>query len=909
MSLPQQILFVFSVSLIWACQLSLVTEIPLGSYTAFIEELGELLLIPAAVSIFAGTLFYLLSILRPGPKTERLNLALSYSFSVVPLAGLTLLTLSPSFLESPESFWNFSGLCLAISLLAAAVLSILIPINLGNKLGSSLQEIFSKAFPYFFLAVALVIFFHPIFFFGEVISSNGFLYIWQPFARFFLSTQHGYNPVMSDFTDALFPQYYATYQSFWTGEWPLTLSLNTNNTNNATLMASSLYSFDFGLILLFGPVWGWTVAVLSRYFLGGIFTYLLLREFKLQRLSSLFGAVTFSYSCFAVVNTLLPYAFAVPILFYISELFIRTKRPLFFYFLIFANLLTIFAGQIVWTIHIFTLQGLYILFRLYSEKESNTTRLKILVGFALAGVFSLLLISFLILPSFEHKDFLSLSYREGRGGWFNPMKLSLMFLYPAISGSLLVKLKWGANVVENAFYAGILPLALVGATLFFRLQARAYFFLLATILVYLITTNAFWILELVKYLPFYGSSANTRLRFLWGFLIPVTAAFVFDRCLSNKARNTTIFSPVAISLILVLGLLNLFTIYDTKPYIIEYSNKLISAHLLSQTLLIFASLGLLIVFASAKNKVFLGVLLILFTFAELKFQLGSYLKYLPPDKVIPKLEVTDYLKSNQTDGSRILPIERSMLANTNYLFGLNTVQPRGFYTPRQRKFFQMLEPSALKTHPTMAFFEWENIRYDSPLLDLLNVKYLANIPNQGANELRARVSSSWKPVLNAELEIYENKDGFAPAFLVQDTKLIQGENEIYKVLQEIDPTTQVILEDKNWPRNFSKKLEKRELNLLTSSHSSYVFKTTTDAEAFLLFSQFYHPAWKAFVNNKPVNLTRANYVFMGLNLPRGTNQVELRFEPQGFRLGLWISSLTALVLLLAIPFLMRSSKK
>src|SRR5262249_25449148 len=47
---------------------------------------------------------------------------------------------------------------------------------------------------------------------------------------------------------------------------------------------------------------------------------------------------------------------------------------------------------------------------------------------------------------------------------------------------------------------------------------------------------------------------------------------------------------------------------------------------------------------------------------------------------------------------------------------------------------------------------------------------------------------------------------------------------------------------------------------------------------------FYHP-WKAFVDDKPVALFRANYAFQALQVPAGKHHVRLKYEDLAFRCG------------------------
>ena len=73
------------------------------------------------------------------------------------------------------------------------------------------------------------------------------------------------------------------------------------------------------------------------------------------------------------------------------------------------------------------------------------------------------------------------------------------------------------------------------------------------------------------------------------------------------------------------------------------------------------------------------------------------------------------------------------------------------------------------------------------------------------------------------------------------------------------------------------------------SAQEITFETSATAPALVVIAQtFYHP-WKAYVDDKPVPLLRANHAFQALEVPAGTHRVRLAYEDRRFRLGCVIS--------------------
>jgi hypothetical protein len=94
--------------------------------------------------------------------------------------------------------------------------------------------------------------------------------------------------------------------------------------------------------------------------------------------------------------------------------------------------------------------------------------------------------------------------------------------------------------------------------------------------------------------------------------------------------------------------------------------------------------------------------------------------------------------------------------------------------------------------------------------------------------------------------------------------------------------------------------------MLEQSPTHYRMKLARKNPGWLVISQARYPGWKARIGGKEVPLLRANYAFDAIELPAGESEIEFSYEPLSFRLGLWISALSAFVGLLLLARLARS---
>lgn len=67
----------------------------------------------------------------------------------------------------------------------------------------------------------------------------------------------------------------------------------------------------------------------------------------------------------------------------------------------------------------------------------------------------------------------------------------------------------------------------------------------------------------------------------------------------------------------------------------------------------------------------------------------------------------------------------------------------------------------------------------------------------------------------------------------------------------------------------------------------------SDAPSYLIAALTRYPGWIATLDGAPAPLLDANTAFMGLDLPAGRHEVELRYDPTSLRDGLWLAALGA----------------
>ncbi|HVZ80951.1 MAG TPA: YfhO family protein, partial [bacterium] len=71
------------------------------------------------------------------------------------------------------------------------------------------------------------------------------------------------------------------------------------------------------------------------------------------------------------------------------------------------------------------------------------------------------------------------------------------------------------------------------------------------------------------------------------------------------------------------------------------------------------------------------------------------------------------------------------------------------------------------------------------------------------------------------------------------------------------------------------------------------FEVSCERPGYLVFDESFSPGWHAWVDGRPVPIFRADALFMAVPLSQGgLERVMFRYEPNSFRLGLFLSLLT-----------------
>lgn len=169
-------------------------------------------------------------------------------------------------------------------------------------------------------------------------------------------------------------------------------------------------------------------------------------------------------------------------------------------------------------------------------------------------------------------------------------------------------------------------------------------------------------------------------------------------------------------------------------------------------------------------------------------------------------------------------------------------------------------------------------------LNMLNARYIIYSPNQ-------------LPI--------QNPYAYGNAWFVDAVNFVDNADQEMAALNSLDPLREAVADKK-----FESLLQPFEAlqqdSLSTIIMTSYkpdriVYNSKTEKPRLAVFSEIYYPhGWSAFIDGKPVNHFRVDWILRAMNIPAGEHEIEFVFEPKTFNTLSRVASVSSLLLLLSL---------
>jgi len=189
------------------------------------------------------------------------------------------------------------------------------------------------------------------------------------------------------------------------------------------------------------------------------------------------------------------------------------------------------------------------------------------------------------------------------------------------------------------------------------------------------------------------------------------------------------------------------------------------------------------------------------------------------------------------------------------------------------------------------------ITFPSPILDMVNVKYLVYDTSQYVQE-KAQLGEKYQPVFQSPdgaQVVLENRTVLPKAWLVPAVVQINDPLQVLSILQNpaFDPRKVALVES---PAPFpmadpsSGAFYPADSAAVTNYEGEKITVIARAAQnAMLVLGEKYYQGWKALVDGKETDIYPVNHVLRGVYLTPGKHQVEFIFDPLPFKIGKYLT--------------------
>ncbi|MFC1591674.1 YfhO family protein [Thermodesulfobacteriota bacterium] len=796
----------------------------------------------------------------------------------------------------------------------------------------------NSAVPFVCLALLALIFFYPVLLQGKTFYGFDNLLRFYPWASP-AADYRAHNTLLTDPVNVFYPYFHSVKECLRTGILPLWNPL----TFSGIPTGPPSHPLQF-LSYLCLPLTAAHDLLLGLHLLGaGFFMLLYLREIGLRQTAALTGAVAWMFNGYVMVwfefeLTNMIAGTLAPTL-YFFERWIKTKNTASFFGLICSGALSIASGYA----HLIIYQGLfvsaYILFRFFSLKRmvgpSARLNLKKIILQSLIVLIGVCTSTYVVLgnlyavsegSSTQRREFDVTELYRHTGQL--PKEYLATLIFPDFFGNPVQRLTFIPKVTatqtynnynELCIYGGIVPLFLMLASAAgLRRRTFVRFYMLAASTTLLMAMGTVLYYPLARYVPGLNLSTPTRIVYIFGFCFAVLAALGCDILLSAAGRKKWLLA--ALLCLPATAAAALFLYMQTEPGLawaaefIEpdrlelYRPRLpgwfdaSSPSMAKPLVLIAAAFSLLlgVLFGAHKHvrPVCIVLLLAVLTFDLMSFGL-SYNSAVPRNLEYP---TTDAIRFLQNDRSLYRVITQGkFLHNGLAPFGIQDAGGyASFYFKRYGEYLHLSQHGLMRPAPETPERWVYFSRFDSPLLDLLNVKYVLTPPGAAAPHQKYTL------VYDDEIRIYENTRVRPRAFFVDNHIVCDSPQKTYwklgvsgeqlrsrVLLESTPPPAFAAAAGSDAPSNAS-------VTITSYAPSRIELEVVASRKGFVVLSDLYHKGWRATLDGAPAGIMQANYIMRAVPVPEGSHRIVLTFHSKlllpicSSALG-WLGLFTALV--------------
>ncbi len=706
--------------------------------------------------------------------------------------------------------------------------------------------------------------------------------------------------------------------------------------------------------------------IILNYVLFGMLVYLLLKSLKVNRYACLFSAIAVmfipQYVAFTAFghNTKFLSLVLIPLIFWsVDQMF--KKRSLFYFTLTaLALAFQLFRAHVQVCYYTYLLLGIYVVYLAVIEIRESKTVTNTAKGLGLlvaAGIAAVAMSAVMYLSIYEYSHYsirgggTGLDYNYASSWSFSPAEM-ITFLVPSFFG-FGGGTYWGKMpFTDYPLYMGIVVLFMAGLALVLKRDKYTIFFTIVAIFSLIVSFGKhFPILydPMFKFLPLFNKfRVPSMIHVLLDLSVVILAGIGLGYLIELKENSKEeflekktgavrnyfyIFGGLGIVIMLfvalgkntILGWMS-HAARPLQPNAMQIAYKMALTDSVVMLLLLGVT-GFLVIYylAGGMKQNLLGLSLIALVIID--FWVVDY-KIIDPKPAVQessffqKTDVVSFLEK-QPGEFRIYPVKLNqpgekpdnwwMYFKLQNVYGYHAAKIKIYQeTMSEIQFPEMFLLKYLKqetdANGRRGWVFREQGEIDRKLaaghanfLNMLNCRYVISsypLPD-----------TTFQMVYRGSQFVFENKKALPRAFFVDSFVVAANKAEIFSLLEssKFNPKKVAILE--NQPDFQISGSEGNTVKVTGYDIHNIKLKAHVEKPGLMVLSEVYYPAgWNAYVDGKKTEIYKTNYILRSIYLEPGEHEIEFKFEPLSFKLGLLISLISTLVVVGLFVVVTRKNK-
>ncbi|MBK9928622.1 MAG: YfhO family protein [Saprospiraceae bacterium] len=166
-----------------------------------------------------------------------------------------------------------------------------------------------------------------------------------------------------------------------------------------------------------------------------------------------------------------------------------------------------------------------------------------------------------------------------------------------------------------------------------------------------------------------------------------------------------------------------------------------------------------------------------------------------------------------------------------------------------------------------------------------------------------------KYIIEKSGKVRANPGAMGNAWFINKVVSVASPNEEIESLQDADlSTTAFFLQDEFKGIHLDTSYRKNGSIFLKSYNpNQLIYQSLTDTNQVAVFSEIWYgpnKGWQAYIDGKPIDHFRLNYILRGIEIPAGNHEIEFKFDPKDIEsnksISYWFGNIFGLIVLLGM---------